>query len=306
MAGNSVRDRIVKDDEAADLLFQMVRSGTDVLISDWHYKTFCKMLEEIILENDHFKKYRGNNDNGTFGDFVASIVWNRDDRETTVIPDPSDQSIHVLVNTFTEEILRYLAMKILIENKSQGNKKEDTNDNMVMKLTPSDLIKEGWIGLMLFPLTYGDVCKAMGSNSALDYSSDDEDCARSSLLLQGKLSKKMWKLECYEWTLGTYDQLYNGEPSPIFWPRPRGQGQRKSPPKEGDQHSVDGVLRGTVEKFANSLGMINEAIKNTAQKSCVTIAETNSKESIPKCVEYMSSKGCDRAVAGSKYTTFEA
>jgi len=276
--GNSVRDRIVKDDEAMDLLYQMVKSGTDVLLSDWHYKSFCKMLEEIILGNDTFKKYRTNQETETFGDFVASIVWSRDEEDNTDIPDPSDQSLQSLIDIFTEEILRFLAMKILIGSMSQGNKRED---NMTMKLTPSDIINEGCLGLMLFPLTYGDVCKAMGSNTALDYTdvADDGDCVRSSLLLQGQFSKKMWKLECYEWTLEAYDQLYNNASSPIFWPRSRGQGQEK---EERVQSSADGDLMGTVRKFAAS-------VKNTAPFQCANINETSSKESIPRCVEYTSS-----------------
>jgi hypothetical protein len=199
----SVRDRIIFDVESTETLIYMVKCAKTVLNVNYNYSTFCKMIRELVnvMEEE---------------DLAPSLLCGMDELDKN-----DERTRSELVNKYIDQLLRFMAMKVLLSgggimDKSMIKKcpTEDKMGNKLFQLNPSLPIRESWKALMILPRTYADVCKAFGCDP-MDYDNDAEDG------FQGELSKDPWALECYKWTAKTYTHLYINRPPKMFWPEPK-------------------------------------------------------------------------------------
>ncbi len=200
----SIREAIISDDESTETLIYMVQSAKNVLLTNYNYHTFRKMVAEIVIFLDE--------DDVAPSFFCGMDEMNQEDLERR----------SKMVNEFIDQLLRFLAMKVLLEGSSPGpndsrrkkNQEGITKDKYgkpLFQLNPSRPIRECWKALLMLPLTYVDVCKAFGSD-VIDY---EEETAG----FRGEESKVEWGRQCYLWTIKTYTNLYVMPPSKVFWPK---------------------------------------------------------------------------------------
>ena len=249
---------MIHDPESTEVMLYMVKKGKEVLKTVHNYDRYRQVLAQQIDEEDYFQE-RQEQKEGIYSmgknrveggiNMINKYVCGKEDTFTNdddeQVPADDFLTMDHRVDIYVEEVLRFLAMKIFLENglitaAEEGenvdpnahndtaahgtteamlnhyNNFDSTNANglPILQLHPSQPIRYGWKMMLLFPLIYADVCAAMGSPSYLDYSSEEEDDDE----LNDVLSTKMWKLECYHWTLDTYDNLFHGRPSRHFWP----------------------------------------------------------------------------------------
>jgi len=261
-----IRNRMIHDPESTEVMLYMVKNGQEALKTVHNYNRYRQVLAQQIHEEDYFQERRQEQKDGGIYNMgknrveggihmINKYVCGKEDAfDHDEIPSTTDDSMTMdhRVDIYIEEVLRFLAMKIFLENglistttSEEGenvdpnahgatttttttttetmlnhyNNLDSTNVNglPILQLHPSQPIRYGWKMMLLFPLIYADVCAAMGSPSHLDYSSEEEDDDDDEFL-NDVLSTKMWKLECYHWTLDTYDNLFHGRPSRHFWP----------------------------------------------------------------------------------------
>mmetsp|Transcript_21950 Transcript_21950/g.32873 ORF Transcript_21950/g.32873 Transcript_21950/m.32873 type:complete len:278 (-) Transcript_21950:139-972(-) len=210
----SVRDRIILDDESTETLVYMVNCAKNVLSSNYNYYTMRRMMHEllnvIIDEEDYMP-------------ILSTFLCGMGEEEV----DPnSNKKRERLVDKFIDELLRFLAMKILLATNNtkeeypiynyDENDDDNTNRERIRckcyQLNPSIMIRESWKALLMLPHTYVDVCKALGISTPIDYDDDEDDGFR------GEASTSQWGRECYRWTLQTYANLYVVGPPKMFWP----------------------------------------------------------------------------------------
>lgn len=211
----SIRDGMIRDPESTDTLLYMVQMGREMLEQQVHYKTYRTVLAEMIRDKDYFdERKKVLEANSGVGSVFTNMLWGE---EGQLLKDPQFNDFQI--DAYIEEVLRFIAMKIFLENevitadsKLHDEERKEKGQIPVVQLRPSLPVKNAWRTLILFPLAYDQVCKAMGCMTHLDYSEEDEE------ELNDFLSTKMWNMECYCWTIGTYTKLYKGEPSRNFWP----------------------------------------------------------------------------------------
>jgi len=205
---------MIRDPESTDTLLYMVQMGREMLEQQVHYKTYRTVLAEMIRDKDYFdERKKVLEANSGVGSVFTNMLWGE---EGQLLKDPQND---FQIDAYIEEVLRFIAMKIFLENevitadsKLHDEERKEKGQIPVVQLRPSLPVKNAWRTLILFPLAYDQVCKAMGCMTHLDYSEEDEE------ELNDFLSTKMWNMECYCWTIGTYTKLYKGEPSRNFWP----------------------------------------------------------------------------------------
>ena len=219
----SVRDKIISDDESTETLIYMVRCAKNVLTSNYNYFTFRSMVAELVLKID---------EDDLLPSFLCTMSMDDVDKH-----DLKKRS--KMVDCFIDQLLRFLAMKVLLEgsdgesgSNDGSQERTDENGKKLLQLNPSTAIRECWKALLMLPLTYRDVCKAFGCD-AIDYNEEVTG-------FLGEESKGSWGRECYQWTVETYTTLYINPPTKIFWPT--------LPPKESD-----GLLTTFVTKLGESL-----------------------------------------------------
>lgn len=211
----TIRDGMIRDPESTDTLLYMVQMGREMLQQQVHYKTYRTVLAEMIREKDYFdERKKVQEANSGVASVFRDMLWGDDG---PIVQDPKYNDFQI--DAYIEEVLRFIAMKIFLENdavtadaKLHDAERKEKGQIPVVQLRPSLSVKNAWRTLILFPLAYDQVCKAMGCLTHLDYSEEDEE------ELNDFLSTKMWNMECYCWTIGTYTKLYKGEPSRNFWP----------------------------------------------------------------------------------------
>ena len=277
---SSIRENVIRDPESADLVLHMVMTGKNVLTTDWHFKSFRKMLEKILYESDYFEGYRTKNSNEVLN-FLSGFVFEKN--ESSNAGDYKSQSF--LIDLWIEELLRFLAMKVLLDSeplsqRSFENEDGDEDDSyvkvgqsrpstkVIMQLSPSKPIQDAWRALLLLPLTYANVCKAMGSTAVLDYTENDTCFDFSSITspFRGDLDRKMWKAECYQWTQDSYAYLYNGIPSPIFWPTMNLEGS-SGVLLEREKMNERGWTK-AIKHISSTLTILNNSVLANAKNPC--------------------------------------
>lgn len=205
--GKSVRARIINDDETTLTLLDMVEISHGVLVADSKYKIFRNLLTEIIMRTEslsmELKKVRKD-------ELFKNVADNAGSNAETHILEKQ-------LDTFIVELLRFLAMKILLENiPNASNPPTITTD---LKLIPSTVIRDAWKAILLLPLLYSDVCVAMGCEGGLDLDATDIRFENIDETIEtGDVAVRRSR-EDYRYTLDIYERVYLIVPPPGFWLR---------------------------------------------------------------------------------------
>jgi hypothetical protein len=215
----SVKDRIIHDFDSTDTLLQMVQVAHSVLTEDSQYNMFRRVMTEVVLKfpllRDSVKVVR------------RQELFSCGEYKQTKNHCAESEAIYMIVDKLTVGLLRFLAMKVLIESIPSGT---DTilerqpslvNSNTNSQnghLVPSAPLREGWKALLLLPMLYSDICIAMGGERSLDYNDDDiildyqTDQEISSQVVKEARQR-------YRYTLITYETLYLVIPDEMIWTR---------------------------------------------------------------------------------------
>lgn len=191
-----IQNRIISDEESAETLHYMVRAAIEVLRADNSYPIFINMISELVESLE-------TNDNFLHSSFLCGV----DDFDDDKVKERG-----TMVDKLTIELLRFLAMKVLlsdgINSYDENEGRNDKNRNANLRLNPSSIIRESWNILMLLPLAYRHICKT--------FCVDVIDCNDDELL--GEKSSSSWGLKSYYWTIDVYTNLYMSPPTKTFWP----------------------------------------------------------------------------------------
>ncbi len=191
----SIRDRIIFDEESTETLIYMVNCAKNVLKANYNYFTVRQMMLELINVMDEEEM---------MPPFLCGMDEDKVDRNER----------EAMVDKYIDELLRFLAMRVLLATPPTEESEHDDREEMTSKLyqlNASVAIRESWKALLMLPHTYSDVCKALGVPSPLDYDEEESE-------FQGEASTSQWGRECYRWTLQTYASLYVVGPPKTFWP----------------------------------------------------------------------------------------
>jgi len=205
----SVKDRIIHDFESTETLLQMVQVAHSVLTEDSQYKTFRRVMTEVVWKvprlRDSAKTVR------------RQELFSCGEYEHSTDPVAESEAIDRMVDLLTIQLLRFLAMKVLIESIPSLNA-DTTNHQNEYSLVPSVPLREGWKALLLLPILYSDVCIAMGGERSLDYNDDDiildyqtDEEINSQVVKEAR--------QRYRYTLITYETLYLVIPDERIWAR---------------------------------------------------------------------------------------
>ncbi len=242
----SIRQRIIDDDETTSLLLEMVEISHNILTKDSKYEVLRNLLAETVTRtpnlNDELRKVRkqelfsGVSCGGT--DDVVGLGENGAEFNqyvsTRFITGAEVRTMNMILNEFEIEILRFLAMKILLEHipSAQGNPYDSTralhddssNDPRSppmspVSIIPSKCLKEGWKNVSQLPLLYSDICIAMGSEGPIDIDSEEINLRYDGT--GDPESDRIVKMarDNYRYTLDTYEKVYLIVPAARFWLR---------------------------------------------------------------------------------------
>eukprot|EP00979_Chaetoceros_neogracilis_P014376 scaffold4589_cov266-Chaetoceros_neogracile.AAC.2 len=228
----SVRERIINDTESTETLLQMVQVAHAVLVEDVKYRMYRSIMTEIVL------KHQGLRDNGN------NVIWQEclscgvvgdddyDDSDSKYEERSShskkDKAISRIVNKYSIELLRFLAVKVLLESIPTGEgldhqrmpsttdlNKYPLNED---RIVPSVSLRDGWRALLLLPKLYSDICTVMGCEGGLDFNTDDlvldyqrDERVNSAIVKEAR--------KHYRYTLITYEKLYLIIPDENIWSR---------------------------------------------------------------------------------------
>lgn len=207
-----INNRMVRDPVSTEVLLCMVQKGRQALRSTrYTYDRFSQVLAQQINEQDYFPEPTCTiiTMEGAMN-MLTDLVLGVEEKNPRM-------SIRRQVDAYIDEVLRFLALKILFPS--------STSAIPTLQLRPSKPIRHAWEALLLFPITCSKVCTAMGCDSAtyIDLSSSqdahsDDLTSTCECAFNDSLSAKMWEMECYQWTLVTYRKVYQERPPIQFWP----------------------------------------------------------------------------------------
>ena len=163
------------------------------------------------------------------------------------------RTMNRILDSYIIEILRFLAMKILLEAIPSSDSDphmstraltdghdNDSNDGdggyeyryeyrtpikSPTNILPSKVLRGGWKALLHLPFLYSDVCMAMGCDGPLDMDAETQDIVHTQYLLYSgegdavKDSAVKTSRENYRYTLDTYERVYLVVPEGRFWLR---------------------------------------------------------------------------------------
>ena len=151
------------------------------------------------------------------------------------------RTMNRILDSYIIEILRFLAMKILLEaipssdsdpHMSTRALTDDSNEyryrtpiKSPTNILPSKVLRGGWKALLHLPFLYSDVCMAMGCDGPLDMDAETQDIVHTQYLLYSgegdavKDSAVKTSRENYRYTLDTYERVYLVVPEGRFWLR---------------------------------------------------------------------------------------
>ena len=226
----------------------MVNSAHEVLTIDTRkYQLFRNLLAELIVNDDNLKDdIKGTQKHDMFSVFQCGDSDDDadDDADGAGAGEGSRTSnvninVNTLVRSYIIELLRFLAMKVLLESIPATNTCTNTNTKIntsnfqrmpSMKnpnryptnecnLVPSTALLDAWKALLLLPLVYNDVCAVMGCDGPLDFDAQDvvlDYHNTNAVDTHGQIHKAR---QDYRFTLVTYEKLYLTVPKSQFWSR---------------------------------------------------------------------------------------
>lgn len=112
----------------------------------------------------------------------------------------------MMLDTWIEEILRFLALKTILADHTEP-----------CQLLPGYAVGVGWRVLMTNPSLYSKVCLSMGNPNIFDH--HPADTAAGCI-------KETHKIKRYNATLRAYESYFDQQPQPMFWsfhPKPKEQ-----------------------------------------------------------------------------------
>ncbi len=119
------------------------------------------------------------------------------EKGTVVKYDPEDEVQSVLLDTWTEELLKFLALKTI------------TGDNTEpCQLLPGFAVGVAWKTMMVTPSLYSKICLAMGNQHVFDH--DPTDTAASRVQQKHKVKR-------YNATLRAYETYFEEQPAALYW-----------------------------------------------------------------------------------------
>ena len=111
--------------------------------------------------------------------------------------DPDDELQSVVLDSWTEELLKFFALKTI------------TGDNTEpCQLLPGFAVGIAWKTLMVTPSSYSKVCLAMGNQHIFDH--DPTDTAASRVQQKHKVKR-------YNATLRAYETYFEEQPPSLYW-----------------------------------------------------------------------------------------
>eukprot|EP00979_Chaetoceros_neogracilis_P003752 scaffold656_cov271-Chaetoceros_neogracile.AAC.62 len=226
----SVRERIINDTESTQTLLRMVQVAHTVLVEDVKYRMYQSIMTEIVLKHQGL---RGKGNNGIWQGCLSCGVGRNDDYDDSEYEERSshsnkDKAISRIVDKYSIELLRFLAVKVLLDSIPTG----DGVDHQRMpstinvnryplnedRIVPSVSLRDGWRALLLLPKLYSDICTVMGCERGLDFNTDDLvlDYQRDERINSAVLKEAR---KHYRYTLITYEKLYLIIPDENIWSR---------------------------------------------------------------------------------------
>lgn len=207
---SSTRDRIIEDTESSEALNSMVQMGGDIIKTDPRSKDFRMLLINMVNDSPYFKQVQMKEEKTSY--FARLLCGSEHALAENLL------TTDFLVDLLIIELLRFLALKVCL-----GCFTSNQDGNRMLALIPSRFVLDAWRSLLILPHMYADVCEAMGADPPIDI---DEESVLETLTKDKKT--KIFNLDSYIWTLDTYEILYNGAPSAIFWPRVEPELDRKN------------------------------------------------------------------------------
>lgn len=118
-------------------------------------------------------------------------------RQTSTNYNPNDEVQTVVLDNWTEEVLKFLALKTI------------TGDNVEpCQLFPGYAIGVGWKALLVIPSVYQEVCIAMGNQNVFDH--DPTDTASNKVQQKHRVKR-------YNATLRAYANFFDQQPPGLYW-----------------------------------------------------------------------------------------
>lgn len=119
------------------------------------------------------------------------------DKGTIVTYNAEDEMQSVVLDTWTEELLKFLALKTI------------TGDNTEpCQLLPGHAVGVAWKTLMVNPSYYSKVCLAMGNQNVFDHNPTDTAASRV---------QQKHKVKRYNATLRAYESYFEEQPASLYW-----------------------------------------------------------------------------------------
>lgn len=113
--------------------------------------------------------------------------------------NPNDEMQRVMLDTWTEELMRFLALKTITNDISEP-----------CFLLPGFAVGVAWKALMLTPSIYSKVCFAMGNSNIFDHDPSDTGASVRNL-------KEKHKIKRHNVTLRAYDDYFDSHPPSLYW-----------------------------------------------------------------------------------------
>jgi len=203
-------------------------------------------------------------------DLMTSVTGMVNCGSTNTFSENDESDIDVApheVEGLITELLRFLAMKELLDEidaelvnegrcdesfmaRSQATRR--SHRGLALQLVPSGKVQEAWEAMLFHPLTYSEVCSAMGCKAIIDFYAGAENDGSvttytnttydsrlhgpSSVFtgvsvtsnfgtaaesFSGKeIDSSIWDKQCYSWTIDCYRRLFNQMPPEEIWPDP--------------------------------------------------------------------------------------
>ena len=229
----SVRERIINDSDSTATLLQMVQVAHAVLVEDIKYIMYRRVMVEVVLKHQGLRET------------IKDVIWREilscgeveqdqkegKERSPKYSKDPfaENKAIGRIVDKFSIELLRFLAMKVLLESILTTGEGVDCQSvplttganrypSKEYSIVPSMALRDGWEAMILLPKLYSNICTVMGCKGSLDYST-----YHLVLNYQGNREINYAAVkearQHYRYTMITYEKLYLVIPDENIWSR---------------------------------------------------------------------------------------
>ncbi len=215
----SVRQHIIEDEESTLILLEMVKTAYEALLANKNNVMFRRLLTELMYKDESIKP--------TLQLASRQQLFACGDLDNV---DFEIETVNQLLDAYVIELLRFLAMKVLLESippnedesilqQQQRKSRRDAEIKNRHSLVPSRTIRDAWKALVILPYAYAEVCSAFGCANPLDYDGDNEMLEYPFFDSATTNSEVKRARQCYRFTLDAYEKLFICEPSPVFWCR---------------------------------------------------------------------------------------